>query len=162
MNGADDPRTAAGAAALRKVVSRLKTTGKASMFDAVGVFERWDDSMRLFDLVIPFQEASMTWRSQTSEHKNSHGSEVWGGDKERCSARLARVGLCAMLAADLQLYNEVMLPQFESTVSGLAATVSSPRLAVTTWNYARVPKTGSTALLEIMKKDLTACPQLRG
>lgn len=161
MNGADDPRTAAGAAALRKVVSRLKTTGKASMFDAVGVFERWDDSMRLFDLVIPFQEASMTWRSQTSEHKNSHGSEVWGGDKEAVlrSARESRAVRDA-LAADLQLYNEVMLPQFESTVSGLAATVSSPRLAVTTWNYARVPKTGSTALLEIMKKDLTACPQL--
>ena len=128
LNGTDDPRTAAGREAVRRVVRRLRGTGAGS-YDALGVMERWNDSMRLFDSAVPLVHATWgrrSWGDETARHR-VHGAKK-GADGERRERELLHEARCsrrvrAALAADLFLYHRVIVPLFERQ---LAAAVRRP------------------------------------
>merc|ERR1712187_800998 len=75
LNGGDDLRTKSGAMNFKAVKNSL-AAGK--LYDFVGVLERWNETMAIFDKRVELAE-NRTWQ-EVGQHHQSHGSEAW--DKE--------------------------------------------------------------------------------
>ena len=108
LAGGDDPATAAGRANLDAAIALLRA---GTLYDAVGVLERWDETCALFDAAAPLVEP---WCEALANHTVDHGSAKW---KELELAELARArddaDVRAAIAGDLELYNDAVLPLFE-------------------------------------------------
>ena len=102
LGGGDDPRTAAGAANLRRVVAAL-----GDLFDVVVVVERWEDSMALLDCRVPLRDG--TWADLAGAHLNTHGSEQHG-DRAAAALAVARAdpAVAAEIAADTAIYSAAL------------------------------------------------------
>lgn len=49
---------------------------RGTMFDIVGVMERWEESMRLFDTLLPLS-GNRTWTDEGTRRRADHGSESY-------------------------------------------------------------------------------------
>ena len=95
-----------------------------TLFDTVGLLERFNDTCRLLDRLYPLPPAVATsYATLASRFANSHGSARYAVEEH--SARDAARGdpaVRALVATDLQLYWEVLTPLFERQLirAGLA------------------------------------------
>lgn len=114
LNGGDDPRTESGKSNLMEL--RKHMTGRASpLYDIHGVVEMWEETMTLFDEIMPMAGAS--WVHDASGIDDSHGSGAWKAEEVRVlQAARADPVILAELAADIELYNHVILPEFKKRV----------------------------------------------
>ena len=80
--------------------SRKLSSG--ALFDVIGVVERFDDTCRLLDAVLPLPSRFRNYSAATKLATHSHGSERWK-DHELASREKAKVDLAvrAALAWDL-------------------------------------------------------------
>lgn len=110
LDGGDDPHTEDGALNLQAVKEALTSKNKP-LYDAVGVVEMWNESMALFDEWMPLEGTS--WIA-AGLLKADHHSGDWA-DEERENLHKARQDpeVLRALSADIELYNEIILPNFE-------------------------------------------------
>jgi hypothetical protein len=100
------------------------------MFDVVGVVERFGDTCRLLDALLPLprgepgRPAYRTYLAAGTALRVSHHSEDWKRAEEAArTAAIADPAVRASLMWDLRLHGEVVLPLFERQVraAGLAS-----------------------------------------
>jgi hypothetical protein len=129
LNGGDDPRTLSGAANFREVKKRL-SSGK--LYDVYGVLEKYNETMALFDEHLPFESTSWMYENLVHGMHALHGSAGrdgngnkdesvgWKADEEN-DIEHARTDplILAELAADIELYKDVILPMFEKSTEHL-------------------------------------------
>ena len=103
------------------------------LFDYIGVVERFDDTCRLLDTVLPLPPSVIargdTFRKLASRLSSSHGSQRYKA-QELSTLASARQdpAVHASLSVDIQLYETVVLPMFDRqmTAVGLSAARSAP------------------------------------
>jgi len=83
------------------------------LFDVVGVLERFEDTCRLLDSVIPLPK-ERRYAKAASRNAIQHGSAKYKAE-EKAALAVAKMDadVRSALAWDLQLYDEVVLPLFE-------------------------------------------------
>jgi len=112
LNGGDDPRTQSGKSNLKALRAHLEGKSR-KLYDVFGVVEMWNETMDAFDQVMPLEEHS--WGDATGGmDDDDHGSSEWKAE-ENAALEKARKDpvVLAELAADIELYNEVIVPQFQ-------------------------------------------------
>lgn len=121
LAGGDEPHTRDGAANLKRVQRRLSADDGSQLYDVMGVVERWADTCEILDAVLPFPQSVLNANNtvsscafESAEHRDSHGSERWWRDEKeaRTKARLD-AEVRRLLAADITIYQEAVLPVFE-------------------------------------------------
>jgi len=116
LNGSDDARTSAGRAAVRRVTARLRGfEGGFGTYDALGIMERWSDSMANFDEAVPLARGER-WAQATARLREKGIRK--SGEVKATEAKYLKEAHCSMeilghLAGDLYLYHRVLLPLFE-------------------------------------------------
>lgn len=104
LRGLDAGTSARSEAALQGLLAELP-----AMFAAVGLLERWAESMELFAMATGFDEFRSNGRELNGTiQKATHGSERWAGRSARLRAEAAASSeIRALLAADLRIYARV-------------------------------------------------------
>ena len=107
--------------------SRKLSSG--ALFDVIGVVERFDDTCRLLDAVLPLPSRFRNYSAATKLATHSHGSERWK-EHEVAAREKAKVDpvVRAALAWDLKLYSEVVLPRFDQQMVEAGLAPSPPRI----------------------------------
>lgn len=114
LAGGDDVRTPSGKKNFQAVKDHLLGRNNAApLYDVYGVMEMWNETMAAFDHVMPL-ESPHTWVHAAAQAHSFHGSEEWH-DEEKAMLEEARQDpyVLAALAGDIQLYNDVVVPQFK-------------------------------------------------
>ena len=93
----DGVSTAAGRSALRATVDRMRS---GTLFDVVGIVEEWDDTMALFDALLPLS-GGRRWASTAAAV--THGSAA-GRPRSARRSRPRETVVAQWLRADAQLY----------------------------------------------------------
>lgn len=117
LNGGDDPRTPSGAANMKAVEEYLM---RGKLYDVIGVAEKWESSMRLFDHLVPL--ANRTWSDAAAAEKTTHHSENYAKEKEALLARAKHDKyVLDAIAGDRHLYTKFIIPKFRSQLGSSTA-----------------------------------------
>ena len=97
-------------------VKEMLEDGK--LFDHIGVVERFDDTCRLLDTVLPLPPSVTargdTFRKLASRLSSSHGSQKYKAQELKTLAAARQdSAVQASLSVDIQLYDTVVLPMFD-------------------------------------------------
>ena len=109
--------------------SRKLSSG--ALFDVIGVVERFDDTCRLLDAVLPLPSRFRNYSAAAKLATKSHGSERWK-EHEVAAREKAKVdpAVRAALAWDLKLYSEVVLPRFDQQMIEAGLAPSPPQISL--------------------------------
>ena len=106
-----------------------RKSSKAAFAASFDVVERFDDTCRLLDAVLPLPSRFRNYSAAAKLATKSHGSERWK-EHEVAAREKAKVDpvVRAALAWDLKLYSEVVLPRFDQQMVGAGLAPSPPRI----------------------------------
>lgn len=136
LNGGDDPRTNSGKMNLDAVKTALQN---GELYDVYGVLERYNETMALFDEYMPFEGTSWMIENLVHGMHASHGSTGYKGhnhderhpetgykSEEEMALADARESpeILAEIAADIELYNNVILSIFDKKTLHLKSTLT--------------------------------------
>lgn len=99
--------------ATRAVASEMAAAiVNGSLFDAIGLVEEWEQSMRAFDAVVPLTRSApssgiskLRWANWSAAHADKHGSASWAAQEKRdLEESLRDPEITRLLSTDLKLY----------------------------------------------------------
>lgn len=97
----DDASTRTGSAVLDRLVRGIRA---GTLFDFIGLVERFDDSLALLDKLLPLKTS--TWAGEATKLTETHGSERWKGERQTELVKIRRDrALQGYMAADTALYS---------------------------------------------------------
>merc|ERR1712187_460934 len=116
LNGGDDPRTDDGKLNLQAVKEALRGEGGwALLYDIYGVVEMWNETMAMLDESFPLDGQS--WVISGNGPVTDHGSSAYKEEEVRALDKARKdPEVLAALAADIELYNDVIVPLFQKKV----------------------------------------------
>lgn len=112
LNGGDDPRTADGKMNLEAVKEALRGEGGwKPLYDIYGVVEMWNETMTMLDESFPLDGQS--WLISGNGRVTDHGSSDYKREELNALDKARKdPEVLAALAADIELYNDVIVPLF--------------------------------------------------